>query len=81
MVIWFRLMAFEKTTSTQNSTLAEQQILRDQLEKSLQFHHSHTLKQLPPEVAIQVMAEVWCACHPEYVHQCPDPRSTLVILD
>lgn len=74
-------MTFEKTTFPQNNALDDLQILRDQLVKSLQFHHSQTLRQLPPEVAVQVMAEVWCACHPEYVHQCLDPQSTLVSLD
>lgn len=74
-------MTFKKTTLPQNIVLDDQQILREQLVKSLQFHHSHTLKQLPPEVAVQVMAEVWCDCHPEYVHQCLNPESTLIMLD
>ncbi|NJN38416.1 MAG: hypothetical protein HC790_06215 [Acaryochloridaceae cyanobacterium CSU_3_4] len=38
-------------------------VLRKQLAISLKFHHSNTLEKIPIEVAIQVMAEVWNACH------------------
>jgi hypothetical protein len=38
-------------------------VLRKQLAISLKFHHSSTLEKIPIDVAIQVMAEVWNACH------------------
>lgn len=39
-------------------------VLKKQLAISLKFHHGDTLKKLPLEVAVQVMASVWDSCHP-----------------
>ncbi|WP_299407406.1 hypothetical protein [Acaryochloris sp. IP29b_bin.148] len=47
----------------QSGSPDEVSILRKQLAISLKFHHSDTLARLPIEVAVQVMAEVWDACH------------------
>lgn len=41
----------------------EVSVLRKQLAISLKFHHSSTLEKIPIDVAVQVMAEVWDACH------------------
>lgn len=37
--------------------------LKEQLTSSLKFHHSATLKQLPLDVALDVLTQVWGACH------------------
>ncbi|WP_299488854.1 hypothetical protein [Acaryochloris sp. IP29b_bin.137] len=40
-------------------------VLKKQLAISLKFHHSETLKKLPLDVAVQIMASVWDSCHPD----------------
>lgn len=39
-------------------------VLHKQLIISLKFHHSQTLEQIPVEMAVQAMIEVWQACNP-----------------
>lgn len=50
-------------SAPQAETPDEISVLRKQLAISLKFHHSNTLERIPIEVAVQVMAEVWDACH------------------
>lgn len=40
-------------------------ILHKQLVISLKFHHSQTLSQIPLELAVQAITEVWNSCHRE----------------
>lgn len=40
-------------------------VLHKQLVISIKFHHSGTLKDLPLEMALQAMMEVWESCNPE----------------
>lgn len=54
-------------------------VLRKQLAISLKFHHSETLKQIPLEVAVQVMASVWDACHPEGLPKYSSDAATAII--
>jgi hypothetical protein len=39
-------------------------VLHKQLMISLKFHHTQTLEQIPLEMAVQAMIEVWQACNP-----------------
>lgn len=38
-------------------------VLHKQLIISLKFHHSQTLEQIPLEMAVQAVIEVWESCH------------------
>jgi hypothetical protein len=50
-------------------------VLYKQLVISLKFHHGQTLSQIPRDLALQAMNEVWESCNSKPIHQPDRPPS------
>lgn len=60
------------TTDPQNDQPDELSVFEKQLANGLKFHHSKMIENLPKEIAIQTMREVWNSCQSEVTNQIHD---------
>lgn len=63
MIILFLLVHYMIYYQAKNpDDMQHLQVIYRQLVISLKFHHSQTISQLPEDLALQAMHEVWLAC-------------------